>query len=141
MKLLRAESSDDDLEGRDDDADTNMNVEVEVEEESTLAATIPSSSSYANSAIHSSAVAATSSLSSPSSSFAMSSSSPPPQNQQMSEAVCTPIGECEVCPFKWKVMIEKEEQNIKGEYESCIEFGRRIQFECTVLLQGKWWYR
>ncbi len=129
MKLSLAESSDDDLEGRDDDTDNNM----DVEEESTQAVTTPSSPSYANNnVVHSAAVAATSSSSSLSAaSFAMSPSSPP---------LCTPIGECEVCPPKWKVMIEKEEQNIKGEYESCIEFGRRMQFECTVLLQGKWWY-
>ena len=140
MKLSQAESSDDDIEGRDDDADNNI-MDVEAEEESNMAVTIPSASSDANTAIHSAAVAATSSSSSSSSSFAMSSSSPPPQNQQISEVVCTPIGECEVCPSKWKVMIEKEEQNINGEYESCIEYGRRIQFECTMLVQGKSWYR
>lgn len=87
-----------------------------------------SSSSYTNHTIHSSAIAA-----------AATSATTSLSNQRISsEAVCTPIGECEFCPPKWRVMIEKEEQTIKDEYESCIEYGRRIQFECTVLFQGKW---
>ncbi|KAL9184403.1 hypothetical protein ACHAXT_002489 [Thalassiosira profunda] len=49
--------------------------------------------------------------------------------------LCTPTDECELCPYNWKVLNEREEERIKGEYESCEKFGRRRQFECTVLFQ------
>ena len=50
---------------------------------------------------------------------------------------CTPSSECELCPYNYKVLIEKEDEKIKGEYDSCLKYGRRKQFECTVLFQGK----
>jgi len=50
---------------------------------------------------------------------------------------CTPSSECELCPYNYKVLIEKEDEKIKGEYDSCLLYGRRKQFECTVLFQGK----
>lgn len=50
-------------------------------------------------------------------------------------SVCTPIGECEVCPHNYKILIEKEDEKIKGEFDSCEKYGRRMQFECTVLFQ------
>jgi len=50
-------------------------------------------------------------------------------------SVCTPVGECELCPHNYKVLIEKEDEKIKGEYDSCVKYGRRMQFECTVLFQ------
>lgn len=49
--------------------------------------------------------------------------------------VCSPLAECELCPHNWKVLIEKEDERIKGEYESCVKYGRRRQFECTILFQ------
>lgn len=124
---LAAESSDDDLEDRDDDADNKLDVE---EEESLMAVTMamPSSASSSYATTHSLAVE-------PAAAAAAVAELPP--SQILSDAVCTPIGECEMCPSKWQVMMEKEEQTIKGEYESCIEFGRRMPFECTFLFQGK----
>lgn len=56
-----------------------------------------------------------------------------PKTSSNGTTVCTPIAECELCPHKWKVLIEKEEEKIKGEYDSCLKYGRRRQFECTVL--------
>ena len=50
---------------------------------------------------------------------------------------CTPSSECELCPYNYKVLIEKEDEKIKGEYDSCLKYGRRKQFECTILFQGK----
>ena len=127
MESSLAERSDDDLEDRDDDSDNNFDVVVEEEESPPLTIPMPSSPSYTNHTIHSSAIAT-----------AATSATTSLSNQRISsEAVCIPIGECEFCPPKWRVMIEKEEQTIKDEYESCIEYGRRIQFECTVLFQGK----
>jgi len=49
--------------------------------------------------------------------------------------VCAPLAECELCPHNWKVLVEKEDERIKGEYESCVTYGRRRQFECTVIFQ------
>lgn len=124
MKSSLADSSDDDLEDRDDDqVDNKLVVE---EEESPMKMTLSSSSSSSYATTHFSEPAAAAAIAAASSS-----------SQILSDAVCTPIGECEVCPSKWQVTMEKEEQNIKGEYESCIEYGRRIPFECTVLFQGK----
>ena len=51
--------------------------------------------------------------------------------------LCTPIEECELCPHKWKQFLEKDDEKIEGEYESCTRYGRRQQFECTVLFQGE----
>ena len=51
--------------------------------------------------------------------------------------LCTPIEECELCPHKWKQLLEKDDEKIEGEYESCTKYGRRQQFECTVLFQGE----
>jgi hypothetical protein len=116
------DSSDDGIEDNDDDvAPTNTNT------------TTMASSSYTNPNRDIHAAAATSSLAISSTSL----STPPQPNQRISETVCTPIGECELCPSKWKVLIEKEEPTLKGEYESCFDYGRRIQFECTVLFQGE----
>ena len=53
------------------------------------------------------------------------------------ELICTPMEECEVCPHKWKQMLEKDDEKVKGEFESCTKYGRRQEFECTVLLQGE----
>jgi len=50
---------------------------------------------------------------------------------------CTPSSECELCPYNYKVLIEKEDEKIKGEYDSCLKYGRQQKFECTVLFQGK----
>lgn len=116
------ESSDDGIEDNDDDVVPTNTMTIST-----------SSSSYTNPNRDNHAAAATSSLAMSSTSL----STPPQPNQRISETVCTPIGECEQCPSKWNVLIEKEESTIKGEYESCYEYGRRIQFECTVLFQGK----
>jgi hypothetical protein len=51
--------------------------------------------------------------------------------------LCTPVEECELCPQKWKQFLEKDDEKIEGEYESCTRHGRRQQFECTVLFQGE----
>ena len=51
---------------------------------------------------------------------------------------CTPSSECELCPYNYKVLIEKEDEKIKGEYDSCLKWGRRQKFECTILFQGKY---
>lgn len=51
--------------------------------------------------------------------------------------VFTPSGECELCPWNWRVAIERDDEKIKGEYESCVKYGRRRQFECTVLYQSE----
>mmetsp|Transcript_19583 Transcript_19583/g.32086 ORF Transcript_19583/g.32086 Transcript_19583/m.32086 type:complete len:263 (-) Transcript_19583:249-1037(-) len=51
------------------------------------------------------------------------------------ELICTPMEECEVCPHKWKQMLEKDDEKVKGEFESCTKYGRRQEFECTVLFQ------
>lgn len=56
---------------------------------------------------------------------------------QQGEDLCTPVGECEVCHHNWKVMMEKEDEKIKGEYEGCVTYGRRRKFECTMLFQGE----
>ena len=53
------------------------------------------------------------------------------------ELICTPMEECEVCPHKWKQMLEKDDEKVKGEFESCTKYGRRQEFECTVLFQGE----
>ncbi|KAL3756536.1 hypothetical protein ACHAWU_009930 [Discostella pseudostelligera] len=115
------ESSDDGIEDNDDDVVPTNTMTIST-----------SSSSYTNPNRDNHAAAATSSLAMSSTSL----STPPQPNQRISETVCTPIGECEQCPSKWNVLIEKEESTIKGEYESCYEYGRRIQFECTVLFQA-----
>lgn len=49
--------------------------------------------------------------------------------------VFTPSGECELCPRNWRVAIERDDEKIKGEFESCVKYGRRRQFECMVLYQ------
>lgn len=54
-----------------------------------------------------------------------------------SAATCTPMAECELCPHNYKVLIEKEDEKMKGEYDSCAKYGRRRQFECTVLFREK----
>ena len=56
---------------------------------------------------------------------------------QRGEELCTPVGECELCHHNWRVMMEKEDEKINGEYESCVTYGRRRKFECTVLFQGE----
>eukprot|EP00577_Skeletonema_sp_RCC1716_P025395 CAMPEP_0113438152 /NCGR_PEP_ID=MMETSP0013_2-20120614/37800_1 /TAXON_ID=2843 ORGANISM="Skeletonema costatum, Strain 1716" /NCGR_SAMPLE_ID=MMETSP0013_2 /ASSEMBLY_ACC=CAM_ASM_000158 /LENGTH=173 /DNA_ID=CAMNT_0000328861 /DNA_START=183 /DNA_END=707 /DNA_ORIENTATION=- /assembly_acc=CAM_ASM_000158 len=43
--------------------------------------------------------------------------------------------ECELCPLKWKQLLDKDDEKIKGEFESCTKYGRRQEFECTVLFQ------
>lgn len=53
--------------------------------------------------------------------------------------LCTPIEECELCPHKWNQFLEKDDEKIEGEYESCTKYGRRQQFECTVLFQGEYY--
>jgi hypothetical protein len=51
--------------------------------------------------------------------------------------LCVPVEECELCHRSWRVNIEKEDERISGEYESCMSYGRRRRFECTVLSQGE----
>jgi len=53
------------------------------------------------------------------------------------ELICTPMEECELCPLKWKQLLDKDDEKIKGEFESCTKYGRRQEFECTVLFQGE----
>jgi len=60
-----------------------------------------------------------------------------PSNNNKHNELCTPMEECELCPHKWKQFLEKDEEKIKGEFESCLKYGRRQQFECTVLFQGE----
>ncbi|KAL7553634.1 hypothetical protein ACHAWF_016939 [Thalassiosira exigua] len=48
---------------------------------------------------------------------------------------CSPVSECEMCPHNWKVLIEKEDEKIKGELESCTMHGRRRKFECSILFK------
>ena len=67
---------------------------------------------------------------------ATSSSTKQAANNKNNE-LCTPIEECELCPHKWKQLLEKDDEKIEGEYESCTKYGRRQQFECTVLFQGE----
>ena len=55
------------------------------------------------------------------------------------ELICTPMEECELCPTKWKQMLEKDDEKVKGEFESCTKYGRRQEFECTVLFQGEFY--
>eukprot|EP00580_Thalassiosira_gravida_P017172 CAMPEP_0201659176 /NCGR_PEP_ID=MMETSP0494-20130426/2023_1 /ASSEMBLY_ACC=CAM_ASM_000839 /TAXON_ID=420259 /ORGANISM="Thalassiosira gravida, Strain GMp14c1" /LENGTH=272 /DNA_ID=CAMNT_0048136573 /DNA_START=71 /DNA_END=889 /DNA_ORIENTATION=+ len=56
-------------------------------------------------------------------------------NNGTNNMVFTPMGECELCPHNWRMSIERDDEKIKGEYESCVKYGRRRQFECTVLYQ------
>ena len=49
------------------------------------------------------------------------------------EEVCTPIYECEICPTSYKVNIEKDDETIQGEYEACINYGRRQKYDCTTI--------
>ena len=51
--------------------------------------------------------------------------------------LCTPMEECELCPHKWKQLLDKDDEKIEGEFESCVKYGRRQQFKCTVLFQGE----
>jgi hypothetical protein len=51
----------------------------------------------------------------------------------MTEEVCTPMNECEVCPTSYKVNIEKDDETIPGEYEACINYGRRQKYDCTTI--------
>lgn len=60
-------------------------------------------------------------------------------NTDDDEYICVPVEECELCHRSWKVNIEKEDERIHGEYESCASHGRRRKFECTVLSQGERW--
>ena len=53
------------------------------------------------------------------------------------ELICAPVEDCELCPHKWKQSLEMVEEKIKGELESCVKYGRRQRFECTVLFQGE----
>ena len=57
------------------------------------------------------------------------------QKQSTNNELCTPRSECELCPHNYKVLIEKEDEKIKG--DSCSKYGRRRLFDCTVLFQGK----
>ena len=66
-----------------------------------------------------------------------SSTSTSTSSKSQEVSPCTPSSECELCPYNYKVLIEKEDEKIKGEYDSCLKYGRRKQFECTVLFQGK----
>eukprot|EP00986_Skeletonema_menzelii_P013497 scaffold7923_cov154-Skeletonema_menzelii.AAC.4 len=36
-------------------------------------------------------------------------------------------------------MLEKDDEKVKGEFESCTKYGRRQEFECTVLFQVGLW--
>ncbi len=61
-----------------------------------------------------------------------------------SKEQCSPMGECELCPRHWKSLLEKEQDeegftiaSENGEYGSCTKYGRRQQFECTVLVHGE----
>ncbi|KAL3808879.1 hypothetical protein ACHAXA_010934 [Cyclostephanos tholiformis] len=62
-----------------------------------------------------------------------SSSSSPLIGGGGGDELCSPVEECELCHRSWRVMIEKEDEKISGEYESCATYGRRRKFECTVL--------
>ncbi|KAL7543518.1 hypothetical protein ACHAXR_013046 [Thalassiosira sp. AJA248-18] len=55
--------------------------------------------------------------------------------QQQQSEVCTPVEECELCPRNWRVSNEKDDEKVKGEFESCVKYGRRRLFECTELFQ------
>ena len=59
------------------------------------------------------------------------------QQRAATETVCSQVGECSVCPHNWRVMIEKEEENVEGEWESCKRYGRRIKRQCNVLFRGE----
>jgi hypothetical protein len=61
----------------------------------------------------------------------------PSSNNNNKNELCTPMDECELCPHKWKQLLEKDDEKIKGEFESCVKYGRRQQFECTLLFQGE----
>ena len=63
-----------------------------------------------------------------------------------SKEQCTSMSECELCPRHWKSLWEKEQDEeggvaaavaANGEYGSCVDYGRRQQFECTVLIYGE----
>lgn len=54
-------------------------------------------------------------------------------SSSMAEEVCTPIDECEICPTSYKVNIEKDDETIQGEYEACINYGRRQKYDCTTI--------
>lgn len=53
------------------------------------------------------------------------------------ELICSPMEECEVCPLKWKQFLDKDDEKIKGEFESCTKYERRQKFECTMLFHGE----
>ncbi|KAL3791117.1 hypothetical protein ACHAW5_004535 [Stephanodiscus triporus] len=53
------------------------------------------------------------------------------------DGLCTPVGECELCHHSWRAMLEGEDEKIKGEYESCVPYGRRMKFECTSVFQER----
>jgi len=55
------------------------------------------------------------------------------RSSSMTEEVCTPIYECEICPTSYKVNIEKDDETIQGEYEACINYGRRQKYDCTTI--------
>ena len=53
------------------------------------------------------------------------------------ELICTPMEECELCPLKWKQFLDKDDEKITGEFESCTKYERRQKFECTMLFHGE----
>ncbi|EJK65541.1 hypothetical protein THAOC_13584 [Thalassiosira oceanica] len=57
------------------------------------------------------------------------------QQRSATETVCSPVGECSVCPHNWRVMIEKEDEKIQGEWDSCKSYGRRRKRQCNVLFR------
>ena len=59
------------------------------------------------------------------------------QTTKNGELICSPTEECELCPLKWEQLLDQDEENIMGEFESCAKWGRRQQFECTVMTQGE----
>lgn len=52
--------------------------------------------------------------------------------QPHSNEVCSAAGECERCPHRWRVSLETEDEQIRGEFESCQLYERRQRYDCTL---------
>lgn len=70
----------------------------------------------------------------------VSSSSITQTKNNKGELICTPVEECELCPLKWKQLLDQDDEKVKGEFKSCTKYERRQRFECTALMQGEYYY-
>ncbi|KAL7489044.1 hypothetical protein ACHAW6_014628 [Cyclotella cf. meneghiniana] len=57
--------------------------------------------------------------------------------QPHSNEVCSAAGECERCPHRWRVSLETEDEQIRGEFESCQLYERRQRYDCTLFYDAE----